>query len=226
MGSGLKKTASKVPTPNKVAKVTTPRIYHVVFDLNGVLVHRGEYVQGLQRDIKVRLGCLNFLKWVLENATVSFWSSVVPKNMAEILKQFWTSEALIPKGLLTLTQSSCYKSTFKHLENPQKPIFVKDLLVYNARAMPKSPRDVLLVDDTPLKNVLNDPFSAVHPPTWNGDLDDTFLESTLKPWLAGLLASNEEVPTYVSRNPLPGGHAAVDKGSKTALAIVENIVLR
>jgi hypothetical protein len=223
-GSGLEMPTSTVLKPHAVDQVTSGRIYHIVIDLNGVLVHRGVIEKGKPRDVIVRPGSMDLLNWVGARATLSFWSSVLEKNLSPIIDCLRREGAQIPERVLLLTQTSYYKSKRVHPGHKSKPIFVKDLAVYNTKATPRSPLDILLIDDSPIKNVMNDPFSAVHPPTWNGDSGDTFLQESLKPWLNGLLASNMDVPAYVKENPLPNGLDAVDKSAAPSLSIVKDLM--
>ena len=48
--------------------------------------------------------------------------------------------------------------------NPEKPVFLKNLKVYAKFLGLETVEDVLLVDDGPEKNLINDVHSAVHPP--------------------------------------------------------------
>ena len=62
----------------------------------------------------------------------------------------------------------------------------------------------LLIDDSPEKNLLNDEFSAIHPQTWTGDLNDKFLMNTMLPWLKNMFSSNLSVAEYVRNHFLAG----------------------
>ena len=118
-------------------QVLTRMRYHVVFDLNGVLVRRGAFVKNLPRDIQVRPGCLELLHWVQENATLSFWSSVTSRNMADIMSKLQKSGVRISESTICLCQSSCLTSDSASQSNPMPPhvtnfneaktIFLKDL---------------------------------------------------------------------------------------------------
>ena len=48
--------------------------------------------------------------------------------------------------------------------NPEKPVFLKNLKVYAKLLGLETVKDVLLVDDGPQKNFLNNVHSTVHPP--------------------------------------------------------------
>ena len=47
--------------------------------------------------------------------------------------------------------------------NPEKPVFFKNLEVYAKMLGLETVEDVLLVDDGPQKNLLNNVHSAIHP---------------------------------------------------------------
>jgi hypothetical protein len=208
----------------------------VVFDLNGVLVRRGAFVKNQPRDIHVRPGCSELLNWVQDNATLSFWSSVTSKNMVEIMSKLRKCGVRISESSICLCQSSCISSDTvgqSSLEQPQvtnfneaKTIFLKDLQLYTKKAKLDSWRDVLLVDDSPIKCVMNDAFSAVHPPSWAGCIWDTFLQGHLQPWLARLFQSNEDVPDFVRHNPLPDGQLPLSRSDPVALIVVKNAKVR
>jgi hypothetical protein len=83
--------------------------------------------------------------------------------------------------------------------------------------------NVLLVDDTPLKNLMNEPYSIVHPSSWNGNGNDIYLKKNLRPRLEGLLRSNEAVCVYVKANPLIGGSLSEEKLSSLALNILRGL---
>ena len=65
--------------------------------------------------------------------------------------------------------------------NPEKLVFLKNLEVYAKMLGLGAVEDVLLVDDGPQKNLLNDVHSALHLPTWSGDDDDRFITAQLQP---------------------------------------------
>jgi hypothetical protein len=206
-------TLEKVPT----------RRYSVVLDLNGILVHRGPFVSGLSRTIKVRPGCKEFLEWLKTVADISFWSSVNERNMGEVLGVVLQGTSIKRSDVLVLTQGDCDKSSHINPENPKKPFFLKDLTKFCEFAKLDSIDNVLLVDDTPLKNLMNEAYSAVYPSSWNGDGNDTYLGKNLRPWLEGLLGSNEAVCVYVKANPLIGGSLPEEKFSSLALNILQGL---
>ena len=84
--------------------------------------------------------------------------------------------------------------------------------------------DVLLVNDSPLKNppmiVLNNVHSVVHPPTWSGDDEDRFITMQLQPWLEDLFRSSETIIDYVKF-----GQLLEDRKSDLAIKILRGVAL-
>ena len=72
-----------------------------------------------------------------------------------------------PKGLHSVLIRGCLKS--------KKLVFLKNLKVFAKLLGLETVEDILLVDDGPEKNLLNDVHSVVHPPTWSGDDEDRFI---------------------------------------------------
>jgi len=62
--------------------------------------------------------------------------------------------------------------------------------------------NILLIDDSPLKNLLNNGYNDIHPSTSFGDETNNFLDACLWLWLNGLLMSKEAVPIYIRANLL------------------------
>ena len=57
----------------------------MVLDLNGVLVHRGEYIAGRERSVHLRPGCTAFLDWLSSRAMLSFWSNIADRNIHRVV---------------------------------------------------------------------------------------------------------------------------------------------
>ena len=62
-----------------------------------------------------------------------------------------------------LSQRHCTLTSYVDASNSEKPIFLKNLEVYAKMLGLETVEDVLLVEDGPQKNLLNDVHSAVHP---------------------------------------------------------------
>ena len=70
--------------------------------------------------------------------------------------------------------------------------------------------DVLLMDDSLQKNLLNDVYSTIHPPTWSDDDGNRFITMHLQTWLEALFRSTKVVTEYVKRALLLGGQLLED----------------
>jgi hypothetical protein len=146
------------------------------------------------------------------------------KNMWPLLGKVLSSTTFGPTRVTFISQFSCTPSSFRDPDEPNKPIFLKDLTTLVEMGEVKSVQDVLLVDDSPVKNLLNDVNSAVHPTTWSGQVGDNFLPATLRPWLDGLFLSNEAVPDYVKANPLLGCQNPVDRLDSLGINILKGVI--
>ena len=158
----------------------------MVLDLNGVLVHRGGYIAGRERSVHLRPGCTAFLDWLSFRAVLSFWSSIADRNIHRVVDAVLQFTSLNREDVQVLSQCHCTLTSYVDASNPEKPIFLKNLEVYAKMLGLETVEDVLLVDDGPQKNLLNDVHSAIHPPTWSGDDEDRFITAQLQPWLEGL----------------------------------------
>ena len=124
-----------------------------------------------------------------------------------------------------LSQRHCTLTSYVDTSYPEKPVFLKNLEVYAKMLGFETVEDVLLVDDGPQKNLLNDVHSGVHPPTWSGDDEDRFITAQLQPWLEDLFRSSVPVTEYVKRVPLPGGQLPIYRKSELAIKILRGVTL-
>lgn len=185
------------------------RRYYVVLDLNGVLVHKS-FDDLNRRVVKKRPHSTNFVDWVYRSANLVFWSGMTKRNVISTLDNLLASASFKAKDVTLLSQEECTMSSYRDPANPDKPFFLKDLKTLAKLLELNSLDAVVLVDDSPLKNLMNDRHSAIFPRTWQGDMRDMFLLGVLVPWLADLFKSNDPVPKHVQNNPLFHGQSPVD----------------
>jgi hypothetical protein len=152
---------------------------------------------------------------------LSLWSSVNDRKIEPVLKVVLHGASFTRNDITILTQNACSQSAYRDPENLEKPIFLKNLDVYANIVKLQNTEDVLLVDDSPMKNLLNDSYNAVHLPSWHGEEEDSFLDVNLKPWLQGLFRSNVAITEYVRCNPLPGGSYPEDKLGRLAFNVLK-----
>ena len=124
-----------------------------------------------------------------------------------------------------LSQRDCTQSSYVNASNLEKSVFLKNLKVFPKLLGLETVEDVLLVDDSPQKNLLNDVHSDVHPPIWSGDDENRFIPMQLQLWLEGLFKSSEAVTDYVKRVPLSGGQLPKDQKSNLAIKILRGVTL-
>ena len=197
----------------------------MVLDLNGVLVHRGRYIVGRERSVHLKPGCTAFLDWLSSRVVLSFWSSIADRNIRRVVDAVLQFTSLNREDVQVLSQRHCTLISYVDASNPEKPVFLKNLEVYAKMLGLETVEDVLLVDDGPQKNLLNDVHSAIHPLTWSDDDDDRFITAQFQPSLEDLFRSSVPITEYVKRVPLPGGQLPIYRKSELAIKILRGVVL-
>ena len=98
-------------------------------------------------------------------------------------KSVYNMLSILLRGV-SFKEKDTLKSCFITMSKPDKPYMLKNLVVvlHCLREEFKA-HDILLIDDSLEKNLLNDPYSNVHPRTWSGMNNDNFLTVVLWPWL-------------------------------------------
>ena len=96
---------------------------------------------------------------------LSFWSSIADRNIHRVVDIVLQFTSLKRDDAQVLSQRHCTLNSYVDASNPKKPVFLKNLKVYAKMLGLETVEDVLLVDDGPQKNLLNDVHSAIHPPT-------------------------------------------------------------
>ena len=135
----------------------------MVLDLNGVLVYQGGYIAGRERSVHLRPGCTAFLDWLSSRAVLSFWSNIADRNICQVVDAVLHFTSLKRQDVQVLSQRHCTLTSYVDASNSEKPVFLKNLEVYAKMLELETIEDVLLVDDGPQKNLLNDVHSAIHP---------------------------------------------------------------
>jgi hypothetical protein len=115
---------------------------------------------------------------------------------------------------LRFAQNWCDVSTYKDPDNERRPFFLKRLARLLSNSMGLAGRgataeNTLLMDDSPYKNVLNDPYNAIHPVTFTyfsekNTKKNPYLTHQLWPFLKGLKDSSLSVPVYCKQHSLFG----------------------
>ena len=209
-------------TISSVSHQVPPKEYTVILDLNGLLINR--IYHRINPRIDVRPGLTDFLVWLFSRARVLFWSSATHRNMSSLLRMVLSGTGFGVRGVTFFSQGDCIESDYKDPKKSDKPFFLKSLDTLMDMKEIDSVDYTLLIDDSPIKNLMNNPYNAIHPRTWSGEQGDLFLNGTLRPWLDGLLLSNRPVPEYVKANPLHGSQRPEPQMSRLAHNILEGVV--
>ena len=150
----------------------------------------------------VRPDCSQFLSAVSEFADITVWSSM-RRRTVEDLCAFLFSDVRPPVNILA--QESCDRILLRNergsiramkVGGTSKDIFLKSL---SKRLFPHfsgrySPQNTIIIDDSPVKHILNSKANVVIPEPWTytrGGHQDSYLMRELFPWLQELHKSEE-----------------------------------
>ena len=155
--------------------------YTICLDMNGVLISRyyGDDPTRPNREpdykiknhyIYLRPGLKKFINVMLHNFNVGIWSSVRKDNLDILCKTIFSGEQL-KRFLFVLDGSYC---TIVPNEESQKPIMLKEtkkiVELYGINQ-----DQLVLVDDSEYKAVLNTSGISIHPSSYTGDINDKAL---------------------------------------------------
>nr|PNR63283.1 hypothetical protein PHYPA_001708 [Physcomitrium patens] len=206
---------------------------NVVLDLNGILCvcenwksnrSTKQYSNSLaphsatigaivgMKAVYVRPNCLNFLAELGKIARISVWSSMKSSNIQGVVNYLFPQEML--SGLV-LGQDSCTTIWFRDssgrlttfmVPGTHKELFLKNLdtLFFDYKGIFNS-ENTIIVDDSPLKHIMNDSKNVLLPNSWSNDGNgnrDTFLLRTLLPWFQRLhLARDQGLKLFQEHGP-------------------------
>jgi len=160
-----------------------PKHYLIILDLNGVLVTReflgkrepvGPKYQFGQRLgafwVWRRPGIQHFLDYIFEHFQVAIWSSVTRKNI-DPLAIFALGKEYYEKLLFIFDQTMC--EALPNEEQPEKPLFMKNLTTVWAHFPPHDSSDTIIIDDSNAKLSRNPPDNCFVLNSWtNVDAED------------------------------------------------------
>jgi len=145
-----------------------------------------------------------FLNWLYKKIVVALWNNITARNMNLLLEDVLTDASFSLQDVMCLNQVACTKSMYMASTTLNKPIFFKELAAFVHFVGLSSLENILLIDDSQFKNLMNDPHNTIFPLSFSSNLDDNYLKLHLVPWLDGLFKSNEVVLDYVKNNLLFG----------------------
>jgi hypothetical protein len=150
----------------------------------------------------------------VSNFTMVFWSSMKAENLERHFATLFSHALELGKDCLRFAQNWYDVSTYTDLDSEGRPFFLKRLARLLGDSMGlayqgATTENTLLVKDSPYKNVLNDPYNAVHPLTFTYFTEKNtkkkpYLTHQLWPFLKGLKDSGLPVPVYCREHSLFG----------------------
>jgi hypothetical protein len=187
-------------------------------DVNGILL--ATYYGPIGKEkvpshlTQVREKLRDFLVLYVSNFTMVFWSSMKAENLKCHFATLLTHALELGKDCLRFAQNWCDESTYRDSDNEARPFFLKRLarLLGNFMGLVgrgATAENALLVDDSPYKNVLNDPYNVIHPVTFSYFTEKSkkkkpYLINQLWPFLKGLKDSGLPVIVYCREHNLFG----------------------
>ena len=144
------------------------------------------------------------------------------RNVYNMLSVLLRNVSFEEKDIIVICQEDAIKSCFIRGSKLDKPYILKNLVVIVQCLREEFKKnDIVLIDDSLEKNLLNDPYSNVHPQTWSRMNNDNFLKVVLWSWLECLFQLELDVPMFVSSNPLLGGPTPMDRNGTEPTTIFE-----
>jgi hypothetical protein len=136
------------------------------------------------------------------------------ENLERHFATLLTHAPELGKDCLSFSQNWCDESTYRNPDNEGRPFFLKCLARLLGDSMDLAGRgatveNTLLVDDSPYKNVLNNPYNAVHPLTFSYFMEKStkkkpYFINQLWPFLKALKDSGLSIPMYCREHSLFG----------------------
>jgi hypothetical protein len=210
--------SSSTPLPARLPQVAPLSQYFLLMDINGILlatyfgIIEKEKVNSMHTRVREKLR--EFLVHCTSNFNVVFWTSMNIDNLKHHFATLLSHAPEFGQDCLRFAQNWCDVSTYTNPNNKDKPFFLKRISCLLGDSMSLGGRgataeNALLMDDTPYKNVLNDPYNAVHPLTFTYFMEKNskkrpYLTYQLWPFLKGLKESGLSIPVYCRQNSLFG----------------------
>jgi hypothetical protein len=210
--------SSSTALPARLPQVPPLSQYFLLMDINGVLLATYFGIIGKEKvnsmHTRVREKLREFLINCTSNFNVVFWTSMIIDNLERHFATHLSHAPELGKDCPRFAQNWCDVFTYRIPDNVDKPFFLKRIarLLGDSKSLGgrgATPENTLLVDDMPYKNVLNDPYNAVHLVTFTYFMEKStkkrpYLTYQLWPFLKGLKESGLLVPVYCRHHSLFG----------------------
>ena len=148
-------------------------------------------------------------------ATITIWSLMLESKTRDICNYLFGPSLVNPHRILG--QEDCNRVPLRKVGNrmfymkevgTQKDIFLKTLSnhLFNSSEGHYTPANILVIDDSPIKHMLNLPKNMLLLLTWSykgdGAITDLVLMEELLPYLLNLHQSREGLAEYRSSHPI------------------------
>jgi hypothetical protein len=176
--------------------------YHLIFDLNGVLVAIGEG-QTRTCPLVLRLGLKEFVSTCVKTFMVYIWSSTLKRNFSRHLEIIVEKTSVCLLSFRIVDQSLYFENDHFLPEKSEKPIFHKNLFNFFVQLPSMMFENTSLIDDMPHKSLFNPPFSAIFFETFYKSHNDVnYLLKTVLTYLEYLHSFRMWVYKFVELNIL------------------------
>ncbi len=149
--------------------------------------------------IVLRPGCIEFLRDLLSNFNVGIWSAANDTHVMEIIKILEKEAREEFPFFMIWGQSQCQPCVETRITRPDNP-GVEALFKPLAIASTKfgiDAKQMLLIDDAPLKGCVNFASNCIFPPSFNVDEKDNVLLGELLPYIKSLHQASD-IRTIIS----------------------------
>ena len=180
-----------------------------------------------QSTCRPRPGLKPFLDFCIQAGfEIVFWSCVAERNLDSCFQMIREYAPGINENCLRFAQEMCDECEYKDPKNPSRRYFLKRLarLVDSPHGLLGKGATIdncLLIDDTSYKNILNNPYLAVYPPTCTTNSEKKlkpgelpYLERVLIPFLQELLLSGLTVPKFCEAHTKVGSKCGLHGDKK------------
>jgi hypothetical protein len=177
------------------------RDYHLIFDLNGVLVVIGES-QTKSHSVVLRPNLKEFLSTCVKKFMVYIWSSTMKRNFLRHLEIIAEKTSIFLLSSRILDQTFYFRNEHFLSKKLDKFVFHKNLKDFFHLFPGMTFENTLLVDDMFHKNMFDPPYSPIFFKTfYESHIDYNNLLNTIFPYLESLCSFEMWVYTFVELNP-------------------------
>lgn len=191
----------------------------IIVSLCGLLLRRCWQKSSKMKSLKfqheyivLRPGCIEFLRALLSNFNVGIWSAANDTHVMEIIKILEKEAREDFLFFMIWGQSQCQPCVESRITRPDNPgveALFKPLAIAST-TFGIDAKQMLLIDDAPLKGCVNPASNCIFPPSFNVDEEDNVLLGELLPYINSLHHAND-IRTVISSSlygqaPIVQGH--------------------